>query len=78
MPFFPNNAMCYVAGLGNMSHRRFLIANAVGRGMASVLTVIVGAYANQIPSLIWIAIIAFVLLGIIGWITARRYTKFSA
>jgi len=75
MPFFPNDAMCYVAGLGSMSNRRFLIANALGRGIASFLTVLVGAFADQIPSLIWIAIIAFVVLGIVGWIAARRYAK---
>ena len=75
MPFFPNDAMCYVAGLGHMSHRRFLIANALGRGIASVLTVIVGAFADQIPSLIWIAVIAFVVLGILGWLAARRFAK---
>ena len=75
MPFFPNDAMCYVAGLGNMSNRRFLIANALGRWIASVLTVVVGAFADQIPSLIWIAIIAFIVLGIVGWIAARRYAR---
>ena len=75
MPFVPNDAMCYVAGLGNMSHRRFLIANALGRGIASVLTVIVGAFADQIPSLLWIAIVAFIVLGILGWIAARHYAK---
>jgi len=75
MPFFPNDAMCYVAGLGNMSHRRFLIANALGRGIASFLTVVIGAFANQIPSLIWIAIVAFTVLGILGWIAAKRYAK---
>ena len=73
MPFFPNDAMCYVAGLGHMSYRRFLIANTCGRGIASTLTVVVGAFADQISSLIWIAIIGFIILGIIGWITARRY-----
>ena len=75
MPFFPNDAMCYVAGLGNMSHRRFLIANALGRGIASFLTVLIGAFAEQIPSLIWIAIVAFVVLGIIGWVAAKQYAK---
>ena len=75
LPLFPNDAMCYVAGLGNMSHRRFLLANALGRGIASVLTVLVGVFADQIPSLIWIAIIAFVVLGVIGWIAARGYAK---
>ena len=75
MPFFPNDAMCYVAGLGNMSPRRFLTANIIGRGIASLLTVIVGAYSKQIPSLPLIAIMGFIVLGIIGWLVARRYTK---
>lgn len=75
MPFFPNDAMCYVAGLGSMSHRRFLVANACGRGIASLLTVVIGAFSEQIPSLIWIAIVAFIVLGILGWIAARRYGK---
>lgn len=78
MPFFPNDAMCYVAGLGNMSARRFLTANVIGRGIASLLTVTIGAFAEQIPSLIWIAIVGFVVLGIIGWIAARRYSKARA
>jgi uncharacterized membrane protein YdjX (TVP38/TMEM64 family) len=75
MPFFPNDAMCYVAGLGSMSFRRFLIANILGRSIASFLTVLVGAYSEQIPGLLWIAVIAFILLGIVGWIAARHYTK---
>src|SRR5258706_2148991 len=75
MPFFPNDAMCYVAGLGNMSARRFLIANIIGRGIASLLTVIVGAYSKQIPGLLWIAVIFFIVFGIIGWIAARKYAK---
>jgi uncharacterized membrane protein YdjX (TVP38/TMEM64 family) len=73
MPFFPNDAMCYVAGLGHMSTRRFLVANAFGRGIASVLTVIVGAFADQIPALIWVAVAGFVILGVIGWVYSRRY-----
>jgi len=75
MPFFPNDAMCYVAGLGNMTFRRFLAANIIGRGIASFLTVVVGAYSDQIPGLLWMAIIGFIVLGIIGWIAARQYSK---
>lgn len=55
MPFFPNDAMCYVAGLGNMPHRRFLVANTLGRGIASLLTVVIGAFSDKFPGLIWIA-----------------------
>ena len=75
MPFFPNDAMCYVAGLGSISFRRFLVANIIGRGIASCLTVMDGALSDQIPSMIWIAIVVFVVLGIVGWAAARRYGK---
>lgn len=75
MPFFPNDAMCYVAGLGSMSSRRFLTANFIGRGIASFLTVVIGAYSQQFPALPLVAIIGFVVLGIIGWSAARRYAK---
>lgn len=73
MPFFPNDAMCYVAGLGRMSNRHFLVANTLGRGIASFLTVVVGAFVDKIPSLLWIAVIGFIILGLIGWITSKRY-----
>jgi uncharacterized membrane protein YdjX (TVP38/TMEM64 family) len=75
MPFFPNDAMCYVAGLGNMSFRRFLTANILGRGIASFLTVLIGAFSEQIPGLVWIAIVIFIVLGIAGWFVARRYSN---
>ena len=75
MPFVPNDAMCYVAGLGSMSFRRFLLANMLGRGIASLLTVTVGAYVSQIPALIWVFIVGFIALGIAGWFVARRYQK---
>src|SRR5215216_3793841 len=38
LPLFPNDAMCYVAGLGKIPSRRFLIANMLGRGLASFIT----------------------------------------
>lgn len=75
MPFFPNDAMCYVAGLGNITPRRFLAANIIGRGIASFLTVFVGSLAGRIPVLIWIFVGGFILLGIAGWIARKRYAK---
>ena len=75
MPLIPNDAMCYVAGLGSMEPRRFLLANMLGRGIASILTVTVGAYVNQIPALIWVFLGGFVVLGVAGWFVARRYQK---
>lgn len=75
MPLIPNDAMCYVAGLGSMSFKRFLLANMLGRGIATLLTVTVGAYVNQIPALIWVFLVGFVVLGIAGWVFAKRMQK---
>jgi hypothetical protein len=77
MPFFPNDAMCCVAGLGKMSFRRFLMANILGRGITSFLTTIVGAYADRAPSLIWVFVAGFVAAGIFGWLASTRIAKAS-
>jgi len=39
--------------------------------------VLVGAYAKQIPALIWVFLAGFIVLGIIGWIAVRRFAKAS-
>jgi len=72
LPLFPNDAMCYVAGLGRMSAKRFLIANMLGRGMASFITVFVGAYGSQIPVQVWVGAGVLIVLGLIGWQIAKR------
>jgi len=67
LPIFPNDAMCYVAGLGKISSRNFLLANMFGRGIACLLASIVGAYGAQIPTPVWI-LAAVLIVGIcIGW-----------
>lgn len=75
LPFFPNDAMCYVAGLGNMSSRRFLTANILGRGIACFFTALIGANIKQNPSLLWIAFIVFIILGIISWFISRQHSQ---
>lgn len=67
LPVFPNDAMCYVAGLGKISPRRFLVANMIGRGMACLLASLVGAFGAQIPLWGWVCGIGLILAGCIGW-----------
>src|SRR6185503_20523814 len=54
MPLVPNDAMCYVAGLGKISRIRFSIANMLGRGLACVLTSAAGAFGGNIPWQGWV------------------------
>lgn len=72
LPLFPNDAMCYVAGLGRISARGFLIANLLGRGLASVITAAIGAYGSQIPAQVWIGTGVLIVLGVLIWQVIRR------
>lgn len=74
MPLIPNDAMCYVAGLGNISHRRFVIANLLGRGIACLLTSAAGALGGNLSWQGWAILIGlFVVVGM-GW-QISRYQK---
>jgi len=67
LPLIPNDAMCYVAGLGKISRPRFVTANMLGRGIACVLTSAAGAFGGTIPWQIWVVLLTvFVLIGL-GW-----------
>jgi uncharacterized membrane protein YdjX (TVP38/TMEM64 family) len=72
MPLVPNDAMCYVAGLGRISHRRFSAANLLGRGLACLITSWIGAFGLQAPSYIWIVVAILVLIAFLAWLLARH------
>jgi uncharacterized membrane protein YdjX (TVP38/TMEM64 family) len=72
MPFVPNDAMCYVAGLGRIPHRRFSIANLLGRGMACTITSWIGAFGLQAPSYVWIIVTILAFLAVLAWQFARN------
>jgi len=72
LPGFPNDAMCYVAGLGKISFRRFSAANILGRGLACLFTSAAGAFGGQIPWQGWVVIAAIAVLGGIGWWIAKH------
>jgi len=71
LPLVPNDAMCYVAGLGKISHRRFSVANLLGRGLACMVTSWIGAFGPQAPSYFW-AILLVSITGITGWLIYKR------
>lgn len=72
MPLVPNDAMCYVAGLGRIARRRFTVANLLGRGLACLITSWIGAFGLQAPSFVWIIVVSLGLLAILAWQYARH------
>ena len=65
MPLVPNDAMCYVAGLGTISRIRFSTANLLGRGIACIITSAAGAFGGSISLQGWLILITiFALIGV--------------
>jgi uncharacterized membrane protein YdjX (TVP38/TMEM64 family) len=72
MPLVPNDAMCYVAGLDRITHRRFSMANLLGRGLACLITSWIGAFGVHAPFHVWIIIVVLGLLAVLTWQFARH------
>lgn len=72
MPLVPNDAMCYVAGLGRISHRNFSMANLLGRGLACMFTSAIGAFGGVIPWQGWAILIAIFIAAGIAWMITRN------
>ena len=71
MPLVPNDAMCYVAGLDRITHRRFSTANLLGRGLACLITSWIGDFGSQAPTYVWVIIVVLGLLAMLVWQLAR-------
>ncbi len=76
MPLMPNDAMCYVAGLGKISHRRFSIANLLGRGIACAFTSAAGAFGARVPWQVWAVLIVFLIFGSLAWLVSRNPRRY--
>ncbi|MFN8413244.1 MAG: VTT domain-containing protein [Anaerolineales bacterium] len=72
LPIFPNDAMCYVAGLGKISSRRFTIANSIGRGLACLFMSAAGAFGNQLGWQTWTAIAILIVLICLVWLVVKK------
>lgn len=73
MPLVPNDAMCYVAGLGTISRIRFSIANLLGRGLACLITSAAGAFGGNLSWQGWAILIAlFVIIGVIWQLVKNK------
>lgn len=72
LPLIPNDAMCYVAGLGKISRPKFITANLLGRGMACALTSAAGAFGGKISWQIWVVLLTIFLMMGIGWLISNK------
>ena len=72
LPIFPSDLMCYVAGLGKISPRHFLLANILGRTVVAVSITVIGIYGMNPPVWFWI-IAAVGVTGLFGsWLIFKK------
>ena len=85
-PFFPDDILCYVAGLVNIRWKYFLIAASLGRPWGLLLNCLVGASVFSMPKWAYVhaVLVAVVCIAlswrygslmeqkIIGWVNKKR------
>jgi uncharacterized membrane protein YdjX (TVP38/TMEM64 family) len=67
LPLLPSDLMCYVAGLGKISHRRFLAANVAGRLLSTVAMTLIGAFKFRPPLGFWLLFLGTLAVLYIAW-----------
>lgn len=72
LPIFPSDAMCYVAGLGTISAKRFFVSNVLGRLTSTTFLTMVGAYGLELPPAFWISASLAVLGFYMVWLYYSR------
>lgn len=72
LPIFPNDLMCYVAGLATISPKKFFIANVLGRTCTAVIVTMIGMYGLNPPAWFLVALAIAVIGLFAGWTIYRK------
>lgn len=72
LPIFPSDLMCYVAGLGTIPARRFLVSNILGRTVVAVSITLIGMFGLNPPLAFWLVTIGGLLALFTGWVVFKR------
>ena len=72
LPAFPSDVMGYVAGLSNISSRRFLVANIVGRAPVPLVLAYIGTHGVNASTFSTEAIISYGAIALVGWLLLKK------
>ena len=62
LPIFPNDLMCFIAGLSSVSPRKFFIANFCGRLPCAIFITLIGSHGFEMPVEFWV-VMGVVIIG---------------
>jgi len=67
LPIFPNDLMCFIAGMSVISPRKFFLANFFGRLPCAVFVTLIGSHGFELPLYFWVLIALLMIVLCILW-----------
>lgn len=72
LPIFPSDLMCYVAGLGTIPARGFLLSNVCRRSVVAISITVIGMYGLNPPMWFWLIAVLGLAGLFIGWMVFKK------
>ena len=67
LPIFPNDLMCFIAGMSVISPRKFFLANFFGRLPCAVFVTLIGSHGFELPLYFWVLIVLVMIVLCVLW-----------
>ncbi|MCJ7702252.1 MAG: VTT domain-containing protein [Anaerolineales bacterium] len=67
LPIFPNDLMCFIAGLSSIEPKKFFAANFFGRLPCAVFITLIGSHGVEMPLYFWVVILIAMIGLCISW-----------
>jgi uncharacterized membrane protein YdjX (TVP38/TMEM64 family) len=67
LPIFPNDLMCFIAGLSSIKPKDFFVANFLGRLPCAIFITLIGSHGVELPLHFWIGIILVIIALCFAW-----------
>lgn len=72
LPFFPDDIICFVAGISGMSWGFFILTMLFARPPGLIVSALVGSMGLSLPVWVWIALAAFAVIVILAYVKVRK------
>ncbi len=72
LPFFPDDIICFIAGISGMSWGFFLLTMLIARPPGLIVSALVGSVGFNMPIWGWIAIFVLALMILVGYIKVKK------
>lgn len=72
LPFFPDDIICFIAGISGISWLFFILTMIIARPPGLIVSALIGANGFKLPIWVWISIAAAVILVIASYFQVKK------